>query len=120
LPDVLGHNGHRGGEAGNTSDTTHAVRALRQWSFANWQIGDSSTVISHHHQGIDRLADGLEAWAVAPDGLIEGVSRKDTLGYPCYIGVQWHPERSAPDQPLVENVGAFFVEHMLEAHASSH
>jgi gamma-glutamyl-gamma-aminobutyrate hydrolase PuuD len=120
LPDVLGHNGHRGGEAGNTSDTTHAVRALRQWSFANWQIGDSSTVVSHHHQGIDRLADGLEAWAVAPDGLIEGVARKDTLSYPCYIGVQWHPERSAQGQPLVENVGAFFVEHMLKAHSLSH
>jgi putative glutamine amidotransferase len=120
LPDVLGHNGHRGGETGNTSDTTHTVRALRQWSSANWQIGDSSTVVSHHHQGIDRLGDGLEAWAAAPDGLIEGVARKDTLGYPCYIGVQWHPERSAQGQPLVESVGAFFVEHMLKAHASSH
>jgi gamma-glutamyl-gamma-aminobutyrate hydrolase PuuD len=57
---------------------------------------------------------------MAPDGLIEGVARKDTLSYPCYIGVQWHPERSAQGQPLVENVGAFFVEHMLKAQASSH
>ena len=120
LPDVLGHNGHRGGAPGNTSDTTHAVQALGQWSSANWQTGDSSTVVSHHHQGIDRLADGLEAWAKASDGLIEGVARKDTLRYPCYIGVQWHPERSAQGQPLVENVGAFFVEHMLRTHASSH
>ena len=72
LPDVLGHNGHRGGAAGNTSDTTHAVRALRQWSSANWQIGDSSTVVSHHHQGIDRLADGLEAWADGPRRIDRG------------------------------------------------
>jgi len=59
------------------------------------------------------LAEGLEAWALAPDGLIEGVVRKDTLRYPCYIGVQWHPERSTKNQPLVEGVGSFFVHQML-------
>jgi gamma-glutamyl-gamma-aminobutyrate hydrolase PuuD len=50
---------------------------------------------------------------LAPDGLIEGVVRKDTLRYPCYIGVQWHPERSTKNQPLVEGVGSFFVHQML-------
>jgi gamma-glutamyl-gamma-aminobutyrate hydrolase PuuD len=112
LPDVLGHNGHRGGAPGNTLDTTHMVKALKAWSSASWEPGDSSVVISHHHQGIDRLAEGLEAWATAPDGLIEGVVRRDTMGYPCYIGVQWHPERSKKRQPLVESVGAFFVRKM--------
>ena len=113
LPDFLGHNGHRGGVSENSLDTTHVVVALRQWSSGSWQTDDSSQVISHHHQGIDRLAEGLEAWALAPDGLIEGVVRKDTLRYPCYIGVQWHPERSTMNQPLVEGVGSFFVHQML-------
>jgi putative glutamine amidotransferase len=88
------------------------VKALKAWTSASWEPGDSSVVISHHHQGIDRLAEGLEAWATAPDGLIEGVVRRDTMGYPCYIGVQWHPERSKKRQPLVESVGAFFVRKM--------
>lgn len=113
LPHALGHNGHRGGVTGNTLDTTHMVKALKAWSYAAWSKGDTSVVISHHHQGIDRLAEGLEAWAIAPDGLIEGVVRKDTIGYPCYIGVQWHPERSDVGQPLVESIGAFFVQHMV-------
>ena len=49
-------------------------------------------VISHHHQGIEDVATTLEVWAQSPDGLAEGVRRKDTVNYPCYLGVQWHPE----------------------------
>ena len=112
LPAALGHDGHRGGIAEHHVDTTHAVFASRHWSKSNWRSGDSSDVISHHHQGIDRLSAQLGAWAFAPDGLIEGVMRLDTLRYPCYIGVQWHPERSLLNQPLVENVGSFFVQHV--------
>jgi putative glutamine amidotransferase len=46
-------------------------------------------VNSLHNQGIDRLAPGLIAEAVAPDGTIEAV-RAVSRGF-C-IGVQWHPE----------------------------
>ncbi len=47
-------------------------------------------VNSLHGQGIDRLAEGLDLEAVAPDGQIEAVSvgRAPTL----QLGVQWHPE----------------------------
>jgi len=46
-------------------------------------------VNSVHHQGIDRLGDGLTATAWAPDGLIEAVeARADRWT----LGVQWHPE----------------------------
>lgn len=47
-------------------------------------------VNSLHGQGIDKLADGLAAEAVAPDGQIEGVSVKGAKGFA--LGVQWHPE----------------------------
>jgi putative glutamine amidotransferase len=47
-------------------------------------------VNSLHGQGIDRLADGLSAEAIAPDGQIEAVSVKDASGFA--VGVQWHPE----------------------------
>jgi putative glutamine amidotransferase len=46
-------------------------------------------VNSLHNQGIDRLAPGLIAEGVAPDGTIEAV-RAVSSGF-C-IGVQWHPE----------------------------
>ena len=43
-------------------------------------------VASRHHQAIDRLADGMEIVAEAPDGIIEAVA-----GYG-HFGIQWHPE----------------------------
>ena len=112
LPEVLGTNVHRAGIEGNSRDTLHMVSALMDWEALEIRVGDSSQVISHHHQGIDRLAPELEAWAQSPDGLVEGIRHRDTLAFPCYVGVQWHPERSPKEQPLVESVGQFFITHI--------
>lgn len=46
-------------------------------------------VNSSHHQGLDRLGDGLRVSAHADDGLIEGVELPE---HPFAVGVQWHPE----------------------------
>lgn len=55
-------------------------------------------VNSLHHQGIDRLADGLRPEATAPDGLVEAFS---IAGAPQFaLAVQWHPEMRIDDSPL--------------------
>lgn len=46
-----------------------------------------------HHQGIDRLADGLRVVAHSPDGVIEAVEGDGLLG------IQWHPERLYESDP---------------------
>jgi len=48
------------------------------------------TVNSLHGQGIDQLAPGLIAEAVAPDHVIEAVHVAAHPGFS--LGVQWHPE----------------------------
>ena len=53
---------------------------------------DDIKVNSTHHQGIKELGRGLTAIACSEDNLIEAVELNN---YPYYIGVQWHPERSA-------------------------
>ena len=50
-----------------------------------------------HRQGIDRLADGLTVEATAPDGMIEAVSIDSARGFA--LGVQWHPEYRASENP---------------------
>lgn len=50
---------------------------------------------SHHHQGIDRLGEGLAAAGWADDGLVEALERDD--GW--MVAVQWHPEDTAPADP---------------------
>ncbi len=46
-------------------------------------------VNSLHHQGINRLARGLQPSAMSPDGLVEAF---ELAGYPFGLAVQWHPE----------------------------
>lgn len=50
-------------------------------------------VNSHHHQGLEIVADGLEEIAWAGDGTLEAVVSNR---YSWVLGVQWHPEVMAP------------------------
>lgn len=52
---------------------------------------DSMAVNSYHHQGVKKLAPGLETMAAAPDGLIEAVYAP---GKRYLWAFQWHPEFS--------------------------
>ncbi|CAN5168616.1 gamma-glutamyl-gamma-aminobutyrate hydrolase family protein [soil metagenome] len=62
-------------------------------------LGDISfEVDSLHGQGVNRLAPGLRIEAVAPDGLVEAFSSDDAQGF--NLGVQWHPEWLAADNPV--------------------
>jgi putative glutamine amidotransferase len=51
---------------------------------------ETARVNSLHGQGVDRLAPGLAAEAVAPDGLVEAFRLDRTENF--LLGVQWHPE----------------------------
>lgn len=48
------------------------------------------SVNTYHHQGIQKLGNGLTPMAEAHDGLIEGIYHKD---FPFVMGLQFHPER---------------------------
>jgi len=111
LPDD-GFEGHRGGRPGNTRDTLHPVAVSESWSYgpASFPIAETASVISHHHQGIGELAEGFQAWAVSPDGLIEGIRWSDTAGVSYLVGVQYHPERSRKGIMLTDGLGAGLLE----------
>lgn len=55
-------------------------------------------VNSLHGQGIGRLAKNVVVEARAPDGLVEAVSIAETRSFA--LGVQWHPEWQAADNPV--------------------
>lgn len=54
--------------------------------FLGFSRGNVHEIESRHHQAIDRLADGFEVVAVAPDGIVEAIRK----GH--HFGIQWHPE----------------------------
>lgn len=60
-------------------------------------------VHSYHHQGIDRLGEGLVAAARSDDGLVQAFV-DTSAGH--VVGIQWHPEENAEDRRLFEDLVA--------------
>jgi putative glutamine amidotransferase len=65
-------------------------------------LGEHTTVMSHHHQGLKTLAPGLVETARAADGLLEAVEAPDRR---FTVGVLWHPE-AGEDMGLFEGLAA--------------
>jgi putative glutamine amidotransferase len=110
LPDTLSDI-HRGKDGNSTE---HEIYVTQKLGALDIKPGNKSATVSHHHQGISRLADNLEAWAIAPDGLTEAIRHSDTTSHPFFIGVQWHPERSDPSGSLATPIGAGFLKAVLD------
>ncbi|MTI95711.1 MAG: gamma-glutamyl-gamma-aminobutyrate hydrolase family protein [Firmicutes bacterium] len=66
----------------------HQVEIKQGTNLATIMNTDSLAVNSFHHQALDRIADGLEVSARAPDGVVEAVESAS----PWLLAVQWHPE----------------------------
>ena len=57
-----------------------------------------ATVNSFHHQGVKRVGSGLEVIGVSTeDNLVEAFRDPS---HPFLLGVQWHPERMPPEDPV--------------------
>ena len=54
---------------------------------------EKGEINSAHHQSVDMPGYGLVANAMSPDGVIEGMERKEAKGRSFLLLVQWHPER---------------------------
>jgi putative glutamine amidotransferase len=78
--------------------TVHDARVAEESLLGQVVGGSSVRATCHHHQGIDRLGDGLVASAWSDDGLVEGIELGDRGGG-WLVGVQWHPEETAADDP---------------------
>jgi putative glutamine amidotransferase len=64
----------------------------------DWIGRDEVMVNSLHGQGIKTLAEGLTPEAFAADGIVEAV--QGPTDHPFLLGVQWHPEWKAPNNPI--------------------
>ena len=85
---------HLDGRPHREDDSTYGVHQIvtDEGSRLRSIVGERSTVHSHHHQGVERLGEGLIATAHADDGVVEGIedpSRRFAMG------VLWHPDADA-------------------------
>jgi putative glutamine amidotransferase len=98
LPDTLPTAAQHGG------DSQHRVKAVG----ANPALAgaEAGPVTSHHHQAVENPGK-LRVVAASEDGVIEAV---DDPARAFYLGVQWHPERTA-----LESLGQRLFEKLVEA-----
>jgi putative glutamine amidotransferase len=89
LPERFGHHEHRR-VVGSFDGADHDVE-LSEGTLAQRVIGETRHATkSHHHQGIERLGEGLAISGLsAMDGLPEAIERPASS---FVLGVQWHPE----------------------------
>jgi len=84
--------------------------------------GTRPAISCHHHQCIDRLADGLLAIAHSDDGVIEAVTLADHPGADgpgWFVGVQWHPEDTAATDMVQAGLFSAFVSAARDATGDS-
>ena len=92
----------------NHWEVTHQV-TLESNSRLSKIFGETELVVnSLHHQAVGRLGEGLRLVAKSPNGIIEATETIDPDRF--LIGVQWHPERMAPTDPLQAKLLKAFVQ----------
>lgn len=104
LPDVYGESVlHR---APPREPTPHPVNVENN-SRLHGMMGElTRDPMSWHHQAIRDVAAPLRVVARAPDEVIEAVELPD---HPWLVGVQWHPELTAADDPAQQRIFDEFV-----------
>lgn len=101
LPDRFGHGEHRR-VIGSFDGSDHDVRLI-EGSLAARAAGELvHATKSHHHQGVERLGEGLVVSGLsALDELPEAIELPDRR---FVLGVQWHPEADTASRVIGELV----------------
>lgn len=102
LPDRLGGDERHRHTPGTYGD--HDV-ALDPGSLAARAAGRERVAVkSHHHQGVDRIGEGLEVTGHSlPDDVVEAIELTDR---PYALGVLWHPEEDVESSVIGSLVDA--------------
>ncbi|MFS0734175.1 gamma-glutamyl-gamma-aminobutyrate hydrolase family protein [Microbacterium sp. 1P10UB] len=95
LPEALGTERYR---IGGGVFATNTVEVSSDSRLAGMLGAGPFAVHSYHHQGVDRLGEGLVPVAAADDGLVQAFESAPGESY--LIGVQWHPEENIEDRRL--------------------
>jgi putative glutamine amidotransferase len=103
LPDRMDHSTPMQPSSRIRQAKAHAIRVTPGGWLHRLASTTEIAVNSLHNQGVDRLAPGLVAEGVAPDGTIEAVRviAGDQGPAPGFaVGVQWHPEYDWRSDPV--------------------
>lgn len=103
-------------------DDSHALQIVPGGLLERLAGTTHALVNSLHHQGVQRLGNGLRVEATALDGLVEAFSVEAAPAFA--LGVQWHPEMRIGDSALAHAIFAAFGgacrARRLQRHGAQH
>ena len=91
----------------NFDKVIHKVSLLPDSKLANVMGCTAFDCASFHHQSIRDTAPQFTICGTAADGVIEAI---ESSLYPNIMGIQWHPEYTAEDDPLQQSLFNTFIE----------
>jgi putative glutamine amidotransferase len=92
----------------------HDIRIAEGSRLAAAFGGTRAMINSMHHQGIQRVGQGLVATAWAPDGLVEALEGSNPDHF--LVGVQWHPEMLIDTHDGTRRLFEEFIESANQFH----
>jgi putative glutamine amidotransferase len=89
VPAAIGHQKKAPKDA--VAHDVQVTRGTCLWTLLSPRLDarGSVPVNSRHHQSVKTIAPGFVVSAVAPDGVVEAIEKRDAA---FCVGVQWHPE----------------------------
>lgn len=116
IPDIPAFGKFNHGKLSDGSDREHAVEIDINSALYKILGEQKGTIGSGHHQAVDMPGFGLVANAMSPDGVIEGMERREAEGRPFLMLIQWHPERMAnTNTNFVKNIRQSFLNAVRNA-----
>ncbi len=92
-------------------DRYHQVNVTKNSRLAEITGAETGEVNSAHHQSVAKVGKGLVINATSPDGIVEGLERKERTADSYLMLVQWHPERMTDGQSAFsKNIRDSFLE----------
>ncbi|HEX5860155.1 MAG TPA: gamma-glutamyl-gamma-aminobutyrate hydrolase family protein [Microbacterium sp.] len=113
LPDALGTDRYRIGRGEFATNTAVVDDGTR---LAGIVGAGEIDVHSYHHQGVERLGDGLVVTALTDDDLVYAF---EAPGDQYLVAVQWHPEQNSEDRRLFAGLVAAASVYADARHARS-
>jgi putative glutamine amidotransferase len=97
VQDLPAHLGHRR-SVGTFEGNDHPVHLAAGSLAARAAGAEEHGTLSHHHQGIEQVGDGLQVSGWSADDELPEALEDPNLEFA--LGVQWHPEAD-PDSPVI-------------------
>lgn len=93
VPDIPAFGKFNHGKFKEGDDRKHLVNIDPNSALYKIISEEKGEVNSAHHQSVDMPGFDLVVNALSPDGIIEGIERREPEGKSFLMLVQWHPER---------------------------